>query len=259
MPLLVNDEIVDESLIRNEADAVSQQVFDENPGEDGLRLQMRIWDRAREKVIARVLLKQAALASAAPAPTTETEANSRIEQFVDRLTAGLPRPTSAEIGDRYRKHREFFRHPELVHASHIVKNIDEATDEASAHAQIEEAARALKQGTAFAEVADRFSDCPGRGGELGFFAQGQMVEEFEGVVFALGEGQVSGIFRTPFGFHIAKLHQKVPEGIWPLREVRGEIERAILGARKNAVVAQFVAKLRESAKIKRVGTHEARV
>lgn len=256
MPLLVNDEIVEESLIRTEAEAVSQQLRDENPGEDEIHLQMRIWDRARENVIARVLLKQAAFASA---PAGEVEERSRIEQFVNRLTAGLPRPNTAEISDRYRKHRELFRHPELVHASHIVKNIDEASNEASAHAKIAEAARALEQGVPFAEAADRFSDCPGRGGDLGFFPRGEMVEEFEAVVFALGEGEVSGIFRTPFGFHIVKLHRKLPEGIWPMHEIRDEIERAILGARKNALVAQFVAKLRENAKIKRVSSHEARV
>ncbi|MGH9640727.1 MAG: peptidylprolyl isomerase, partial [Bryobacteraceae bacterium] len=78
--------------------------------------------------------------------------------------------------------------------------------------------------------------------------------------FELRKGEVSGIFRTSFGFHIAKLHQKTPEGIWPLQEIRSKLASAIVETRKNVIVARFVAALRESAKIKRVSSQdEARV
>lgn len=289
MPLLVNSEYVDDSLIRSEAEAVSRQLLDENPGEDELSLQMRIWERARENVIARVLLKQAAFAATAPPVEDEVEAavrqiraqapgesgciflgpdeqlrssveaDLRIEQFLDQITAGAAHPTSSEIASYYRRHRDLFRHPEFVHVSHIVRNVDENTGEASAHAQMEQAARAIEQGVPFARLADQLSDCPGRGGDLGFCARGDMVEEFEAVVFALRQGEVSGIFRTPFGFHIATLHEKVPEGIWPLAAVRNKIGDALLQDRKRAIAGQFAAKLRQSAKIERVSANEARI
>ncbi|HWK90484.1 MAG TPA: peptidylprolyl isomerase [Longimicrobium sp.] len=46
-----------------------------------------------------------------------------------------------------------------------------------------------------------------RGGDLGWFRQGQMVREFDQAVFAMRPGQVSGIVRTEFGFHIIKLEK----------------------------------------------------
>jgi parvulin-like peptidyl-prolyl isomerase len=290
MALLVNDEYVDDAVIRSEAEAISRQVAEENLGEDEVSLQMRTWESAREIVIGRVLLKQAALAATAPVPEDQLKAivekaraqspaesggvflgpdeelrnsietDMRMEQFLAQVTASAPRPKNSEIAGHYRKHRDMFRHPELVRASHIVKNVDEKTDEVAARAGIEEVSRALQQSMPFAEAADRFSDCPGRGGDLGVFARGQMVEEFDAAVFGLRAGEVSGIFRTPFGFHIAKLHEKIAEGIWPLDSVRGEIETAIMNVRTRGIVEQIVGKLLETAKIIRVSKRdEARV
>lgn len=94
---------------------------------------------------------------------------------------------------------------EMVHAAHIVKNIDEHTSEPQAFTAIHAAQQLLQSGRSFADVADHVSDCRGGGGDLGWFPRGTMVEEFERVVFALRPGEVSEIFRSPFGFHITKV------------------------------------------------------
>ena len=281
MPIIVNGESIDDASIRREAQAIRAQFLESNAGIDEFAAEIQIWEYAKENLIDRVLLKQAALAATAPAPPEQIQAmvrnireeppgksgriflgsdeelghlldvELRIEQFINQLTAHLPRPRNSEISDYYRRNRARFYRPEMVHASHIVKNVDEHTGEATALAGIQEAARALQHGMPFEEVADRYSDCPGNGGDLGFFARGEMVEEFENVVFGLREGEVSEIFRTPFGFHIAKLHEKRPEGIRPLREVRQEIEHAIFEERRNAILSRTIQQLRERAEIRR--------
>jgi hypothetical protein len=282
MPIIVNGESIDDASIRREAQAIRPQFLESNAGVDEFATEIQIWECAKENLIDRVLLKQAALAAIAPTPHEQIQAmvrkireeppgksgriflgsdeelghlldaELRIEQFITQLTAHLPRPRNSEISEYYRRNRARFYRPEMAHASHIVKNVDEQTDEAAALAGIQEAARALKNGMPFEEVADRYSDCPGNGGDLGFFARGEMVEEFENVVFGLREGEVSEIFRSPFGFHIAKLHEKRPEGIRPLSEVRQEIEHAILEERRNAILSRNIQQLRERADIRKI-------
>jgi peptidyl-prolyl cis-trans isomerase C len=58
----------------------------------------------------------------------------------------------------------------------------------------------------FANIAQEVSLCPSkkRGGDLGTFGRGKMVKEFETASFALQKGQISGIVKTKYGYHIIK-------------------------------------------------------
>lgn len=64
----------------------------------------------------------------------------------------------------------------------------------------------LEEGADFGKLAQDFSQCPSGkdGGNLGEFGKGMMVPSFEKAAFQLLPGEVSGIVRTQFGFHIIK-------------------------------------------------------
>lgn len=72
--------------------------------------------------------------------------------------------------------------------------------------QAKEVIEKLGRGEKFANLAKQYSidGSAKRGGDLGMFSRGQMVREFEAAAFALGKGQISGIVRTQFGYHIIK-------------------------------------------------------
>ena len=72
--------------------------------------------------------------------------------------------------------------------------------------QAESVLSELKNGADFAKLAKENSICPSkkRGGSLGEFGRGQMVKEFENAAFALDIGQISGLVKTKFGYHIIK-------------------------------------------------------
>lgn len=65
----------------------------------------------------------------------------------------------------------------------------------------------IQSGTDFAEVAKEHSKCPSgrQGGDLGEFTQGQMVPEFDQVVFNEAIGEVHGPVKTQFGYHLLEI------------------------------------------------------
>lgn len=78
----------------------------------------------------------------------------------------------------------------------------------------EEECNALKtqiaEGASFAEIAREHSKCPSgeRGGDLGTFSPGQMVKEFNDVVFGEAVGEVHGPVQTQFGYHLIEVTER---------------------------------------------------
>jgi peptidyl-prolyl cis-trans isomerase C len=84
-----------------------------------------------------------------------------------------------------------------VHCAHILVKTEK---------EVNTVLERLKKGEKFSAIAQDVSLCPSkkRGGDLGTFGRGQMVKEFENAAFALDKGQISGIVKTQFGYHIIK-------------------------------------------------------
>lgn len=62
----------------------------------------------------------------------------------------------------------------------------------------------IKGGTSLSELAKEYSQCGSgaRGGDLGTFGPGQMVPEFDKVVWSAPVGEVQGPVKTDFGYHL---------------------------------------------------------
>ena len=65
----------------------------------------------------------------------------------------------------------------------------------------------IEGGADFAQVAENNSQCPSgtQGGYLGEFGPGEMVREFDEVVFTAKVGKVHGPIKTEFGFHLIEI------------------------------------------------------
>lgn len=110
--------------------------------------------------------------------------------------------TDADARKIYDEQVKLLKPEEEVSARHILVDT-----EAEAKALKEK----LDKGADFAQLAKENSKDPGSkddGGSLGYFGHGQMVPQFEEVVFKLQKGQVSDPVKTQFGWHLVKLEDR---------------------------------------------------
>ena len=92
----------------------------------------------------------------------------------------------------------------VMHAGSQSASSSRSKEEALAH--IETISAELANGLEFSDLAAKHSECPSSkdGGNLGKFRRGDMVPEFDHVVFELGVGDVSSVVETAFGYHIIR-------------------------------------------------------
>ncbi|NOQ46601.1 MAG: hypothetical protein GQ559_08015 [Desulfobulbaceae bacterium] len=129
---------------------------------------------------------------------------------------------------RYESEISKYQRSEQRHARHILFQVtgqDADAVRAAKRKKAEEVLVYAKSGEDFAELAGKYSEGPTKtnGGDLGFFARGRMVKEFDDTVFSMKPGHVSDIVETSFGYHIIKLEEVRPAFIRPFDEVKEEI------------------------------------
>ncbi|MBN2010742.1 anaerobic sulfatase maturase [candidate division KSB1 bacterium] len=283
MPLIINGETIDPQLIIAEINRLRpdyQRVFADQSREQQEK-QLAEW--ARENVIERVLLQQAARkqivisdadvkkkyqglidehgGEAAMLKNTglnktdisKLKADVRLqlqtEKLIQQLNNEVPKPTQEALNSYYNAHKNSFIIPEQVHAAHIVKHIDGNTTAEQAKQVMASIAEQINAGKTFEEMASSNSDCPEQAGDLGYFPRGQMVEAFDDVVFKLQPGEVSPVFQTEFGFHIAKVYDQRPQQLIPFEQVTSQIEYKLHEEMQTRHLETYIDKLKASAEI----------
>lgn len=148
-----------------------------------------------------------------------------------------------EIENKYNEMKE---NRELeIRASHILIQKNEETTQEEAAELVTEVQKKLDEGEDFAELAKEYSTdgSAANGGDLGYFATGKMVKEFEDAAYALGENEVSGPVKSEFGTHFIKVTD-----IPTLEEKKEDIRRQLASEKIDyAAVQEKMNKLIEDA------------
>ncbi len=138
------------------------------------------------------------------------------------------------IAQAYEERQAEYGTPEKRKASHILVRVaPNASAEVNkiAKDKILAAKARLDAGESFAEVAKDVSDdvTSEAGGDLGFFARGAMVPEFDREVFeVLHVGDISDVVETKYGYHLIQLNDIQEADVKPLAEVKDEIYEQLL-------------------------------
>lgn len=139
-----------------------------------------------------------------------------------------------EVEKYYKENvQDEFMKPGKIRARHILIAVPEgATPEqdAAARTKVEDVLKQLNAGTDFATLASQHSNCSSRerGGDLGYFGEGDMVPEFEKAAYKLEKGDISSIVKTKFGYHIIKLEDKLKDEPRDLKDVEDKIRKYLV-------------------------------
>lgn len=290
MALSINGEIIPDVILEQEVERIGAEHRESLKNmqlSDLQETQTRMRQLARENIIRRMVLRQAADADTEPVPEadldraleqmkqsyggenqfercmdvspanlkqmrTDIEINMKVERLLMKAVGKIAKPKADALSAFYRKHKELMKQPEAVHVKHIVKHVQADSDREPAQAALETAQQELSSGASFEETADKHSDCKGNGGDLGFFPRGQMVDAFDNVVFAMEPGDTSDIFETEFGLHIAQLYERRPEQPMSLREAKPMIEQEMTRQARNQRADTYIGRLIEKARVEDV-------
>jgi len=138
-----------------------------------------------------------------------------------------------EIERFYKANEDRFMQNKRVRARHIlieVKGEEGSRAEEEARERAEEIRKRIEKGEDFSKLAKMFSQdtaSASKGGDLGYFEEGDMVKAFEEIAFSLKPGETSPVVRTPRGFHIIRTEDVKEEMPEPLEKVKNAIEEEL--------------------------------
>jgi foldase protein PrsA len=284
MAVIVNGERIEDAPIREEVERLRpsyEKVFADKPREER---EAELLEWAQDDLIERVLFQQelrkddrsiapeildavteqltkeygsrAALLQAFG--TDEKGLRTQIEKFTkERLKmreigSSAPAPTPAQIREYYEQNKEKYQMGEQVRVAHIIKRLRGSADEAAALDALTRASAEIHAGTPFEAVAPKYAGAIDDVEDLGYIYRGQMPGEFDDIVFNLGPGQVSHVFRTRLGLHIAKVYERRPPRVPLLQDIHQRIVNDLTEQIKEDAFVAYLDYLRSIATIEYV-------
>lgn len=165
-----------------------------------------------------------------------------LDKLIDLNMDSMVAVTDEEVQQYYEKNKEKYDHPAQVRASQIL---------AYEKAVAEKALQEIQSGVDFAEVAQKYSESldAQNGGDLGFFAKGDMPPEFDEVIFSLKMGEVSKVVKTPYGYQIFKLTGQREAHRVSFEDAKDQIKTMLRKQKRMFAFDFWIAEVRENSEI----------
>ena len=173
-----------------------------------------------------------------------------LEAILEKVAAGAPPATDAEVAAWYAKNAEQFQQPEKREARHLLITVNEQTEQES-DSQVLARMHSLRaelqplEETRFAELALKHSQCPTalEGGRLGKIPPGVLYPELDAALFTLDAGELSQPLRSPLGYHLVWCEQIIPAQTHTLEAVKESLAERIQEQRRQQIQKRWIQSL----------------
>lgn len=168
--------------------------------------------------------------------------NLLMEKIIAQAVYAKVSVSEEEITIYFERNKAEFDRPDQVRARQIVVSSEE---------EGQKVLGLLRQGEPFADVARQHSMSPDaeEGGDLGFFARGEMPAEFDAVVFKLTPGRLSDLVKSEYGYHVFQVEEKRKARRLTLDEAREDIRQKLTKVKEGEAHHQWLQDLRIRASI----------
>lgn len=167
-----------------------------------------------------------------------------IESLLKKKIISDAQLSDEDIKKYYETNKDKFKKGKEINTRHILLKTEEEAK------QIKEK---LQNDEDFIELAKKYSIEPNAkttGGEIGFHPQGTLLPEYEEAAFKLSKvGQVSGIVKSQYGYHIIRLEGTKPPSFVAFDEVKDFIKQQMIQEKQKEFVEKYIEELKKSAKI----------
>jgi parvulin-like peptidyl-prolyl isomerase len=272
MTIIVNDEVFEDDAIYRELEAIKQEAAQRGEHVNCCERDSEFQPLAHERLIAQALVNQQALADGVEVAEADIDtalAEYRenygepddVDEWRDRVTRNLRtraalatvcgEPDSSDSARRafYDEHLELYMNPRRVRLSHILKRPSHEVDSQELFQSMCELRNQLRAGADFAELAGAHSDMPEEGGDLGAFAAGEFDPQIETIAFSLDPGEISPVFLTSYGYHIAVVTGIEEPGPIPFEEVQEQVGEDLVLTHNGTRTSEYVQALKAKATI----------
>lgn len=198
----------------------------------------------RSRLVQLVILKQAATHKWADQPDIAfrvAQARDQVvsETYVNSVTAPPANyPSAAELQQAYEANKERFQVPRAYHLAQVFLPVAQgapAKDDQAAKKALEELRAKLTKAPnntadAFASAARTTSQdaaSAGKGGDLGWLREDQLLPDIRNAITSLSDGGVSAVLHLPDGWHLVKRLGSRPPGVASLDEVKPQLVAAM--------------------------------
>lgn len=286
MPLTINGETIPDQLIADEFQVIKAH-YERMGRHSCCERDDEFRGYAKENIIARVLLNQEA--ERRYPEITEADIAARVDQLMtehggrdqffanvgltpeqeyivhDDVRSGLrmdrllndawgEAASPDETAQRawYEAHLAEFMTPEEVSALHLFKHVEKVEDRDGIYNLLRDLRQQAKAGADFHALALEHTDKEDKLVDLGWFKRGDFMEEFDLIIFSLDEGEMSPVFASHWGFHLAKVTARRPPAAKPFDEVQSTVLERMTNEHRQTVTQKLVAGLKSKAAIEDV-------
>ena len=175
--------------------------------------------------------------------------NIQVENLRSKIFEEISKPNDKELNEYYLNNKDQFREPDEVRASHIFKSVREVEKREEVFNELCDIRKQLVDGLDFFEIAKKCSDKPQNEIDLGFYKRGELMDEFEIITFSLNVGEVSPVFNTSHGFHLAKVTDRKSGELKLFEDVKSIINDELIHLSQDKKLNEFVEQLKKTADI----------